>query len=130
MICLDNPLISNGDHGGSLKNLDSSKISINGDLNQSKKLDEDDEEEEDQDSFMFGMSKWRTFFFFLSLALLLVFVLVFVFVLPCSESAQMNERTNHITHQGQYIVRGHVKISRVGQTHPPPPPERQKSARN
>ena len=81
-----------------------SKLSLNDNLPLSKIVDDEDEDDSssDEDSFMFGMSKLRTFFFFLSLSLLVAFVLVFVFVLPCSESAQMNERTTEITDKGSF----------------------------
>ncbi|XP_075257572.1 uncharacterized protein LOC142349723 isoform X2 [Convolutriloba macropyga] len=96
----DNPIVANGGSHGSNSSLD--KVE-GGATVAGKKIDDEDEDEQsgtgtsDQDTFMFGMSKLRTFFFFLSLALLVAFVLVFVFVLPCSQTAQMDERTNKVT---------------------------------
>ena len=49
--CLDNPLIANGEHGGSVKKLDGSKTSINGEL-AGKKLEDDDDQGEEGDQVM------------------------------------------------------------------------------
>ena len=110
----DNPIVANGGSHGSNSSLD--KVE-GGATVAGKKIDDEDEDEQsgtgtsDQDTFMFGMSKLRTFFFFLSLALLVAFVLVFVFVLPCSQTAQMDERTNKVTDHGRCTTCDYVDFS-------------------